>query len=169
MFLRLSKYSIFYTKIFKFPSRAFDSCRNYGQSSDENDDVYSIDGTANVVLPNPPYAGRTYDINIVSGRIDAIVAAGLNISRAKAIDKCLTGCVYVNAALLLKKSWQGKEGDVIDVRDESPMNKEETEQFPVRRVKVDKISSTESKRKNTTLTTWRRIFNVNSTQYTNGK
>lgn len=60
-------------------------------------------------------AGKEIQVAASSLRVDAIAAAGLDISRKKIWEYCLDGRVTLNGKPLQKKSINVQEGDVIEV------------------------------------------------------
>jgi RNA-binding protein YlmH len=63
-----------------------------------------------------PQQGRIFRDTVPSLRLDAVLAAGLNLSRAKAAECILSGQVQVNHLQVMRTDSQLHEGDLLSIR-----------------------------------------------------
>jgi ribosomal 50S subunit-recycling heat shock protein len=92
---------------------------------------------------NLPSNYKELKVHLKSARLDAIVSAGLSISRKKVDDIFLDSKLRHNGDRVLKKSKQLKEGDYVDV-----LLPAEEGVTMVKRVRVVKIVNTEGSANN---------------------
>nr|XP_054752645.1 mitochondrial transcription rescue factor 1-like [Lytechinus pictus] len=79
-------------------------------------------------------------INVPSRRIDAVLSAGLGVSRKKIEEAFLNAKLLHNGKKVMKKSRQVQEGDVLDVvKEDRITNKEGNQVSLVMRVEMKKI------------------------------
>ncbi|ESO11141.1 hypothetical protein HELRODRAFT_183456 [Helobdella robusta] len=88
------------------------------EENDESDDDDDDKEYFNKTFPNDkhlPNNFRERKVRLSSLRVDAVLSAGLNISRSKIDDYFLGSKLKLNDGKVLKKSLKVKEGDCIDL------------------------------------------------------
>ena len=68
------------------------------------------------IPPLSPKEGNLFRVTVASLRLDAVLSAGLNLSRSRASALIVSGQVQVNHHLELRTDTQLKEGDLLSIR-----------------------------------------------------
>lgn len=130
-------------------------------NSDDDDDDDNFSDSEEEAVNDAKKDWKDLKMNVPSLRIDAVLSAGLGVSRKKIEEAFLNAKLRHNGKKVLKKSKQVQEGDLLDVlKSEQTASREGGDQvIPVMRVEIKKIKQekTASERTPVKLRRWKHL------------